>query len=170
VDDFGEPLFQKVLFFQRMDRAMEILNFDAQFLVLYSILSLTGTDPLSVMTEKKKMPSDLSLGILSPVFGPVRLTRSTTTNALVNPGQWNSLDDLAIEICRLVDYFLFEKYDGLGAFTLLFPLRVAYKTLRHDQRIACWLRRMFQDIADSRGFEIGMHMLKQKDESSPLVL
>jgi hypothetical protein len=89
---------------------------------------------------------------------------SFTANPLINPGQGDRLDGLALEICRLVDYCLQSKYAGLGAITLLFPLRVAYKTLQHDRRVASWLERMSRDIAESRGFEIGTHILSQKQE------
>ena len=161
VDDSGEPLFQTVLFFRRLDCAMEILRFNAMFLILYNVLSLTGADTLSVSTERKTVLSDHS---------PIQPSANTTANALINPGEWASLDDLALEICRLVDYCLHDTFNGLGVFTLLFPLRVAYKTLKYDARIAHCIERITQDIADSKGFEIGIHIPKQEDKSSQLVV
>jgi hypothetical protein len=169
VDDAGEPLFQTVLFFRCMERAMEILSFDAMFLVLYNILSLTGADALSVSTRRRTMPPNPNVSPIPPVFAPVRRNTSTITNPLILPGQCGSLDDLAREICRLVDYCLHGKYDSLGAFTLLFPLRVAYKTLLHERTIIRWLERMSRDIADSRGFGIGIHILNQPNVSRLLV-
>lgn len=64
-------------------------------------------------------------------------------------------NDIAIEICRTVDYHL-HYLKSTGAFMLLFPLNVAYVHLdRKSTEIRGWLERVMADVADSHGLEVG---------------
>lgn len=154
-----------MLFFDSIERATEIASFDFMFLILYNIVTAAGADPLSIHTARVT-PSPSSSTPTS-VGGPDPTPPSCpASGALLLPGRW-SRESMSREICRLVDYCLQGKHGSLGAFRLLSPLRAAYNNLSHDVRITHWLERIFRDIADSKGFKIGNHILNQPTLTRP---
>ena len=54
-------------------------------------------------------------------------------------------------ICRSVDYHLDQTWTELGAFNLLFPLRMAYEAVGKEQEaIGLWLKKVLEDISTGR--------------------
>lgn len=106
IDSTGEPLFPTVLFFDGLERVMEIANFDAIFIILYNIIYLVKGERGFTYTNR----------IIPSLLAP--RNPSSTASPLLLPGQGDQ-ESMAREICRLVDYCLQSKQDSLGAFTLL---------------------------------------------------
>jgi hypothetical protein len=120
--------FDSVIWFRDPHRAVELIVYDAIRLILIRSLQIAGTDLENVQ-----------LGGFSDPLLPMQGTRN----------------DIATEICRMVDYHL-HCLRSTGAFMLLFPLNVAYLHLNPTFTEArLWLERVMAHIADSHGFEIG---------------
>lgn len=88
-------------------------------------------------------------------------------NPLLLPGQ-ESREDIAREICRMVDYHLPNGLQGICVLQLMFPLRVAHRDFDPFCREATWLRRIMLKIADSEGFEMGRHILDVTPAGNPI--
>ena len=67
--------------------------------------------------------------------------------------------ELAVNICRSVEYHLRPKHIQAGAFYILMPARTAYRALPKQSREARWLENILKKIADASGFEIARNML-----------
>jgi len=120
--------FDSVIWFRDPHRAVELIVYNAIRLILTRALQIAGADLNHLRFE----------GFSDPLL----------------PMQGNR-NDIATEICRMVDYHL-HCMRSTGAFTLLFPLNVAY--LHLDQKSTgarSWLERIMAYIADSHGFEVG---------------
>ena len=144
VDDEGCPLFSSVFHFWSIDRANEIGLYDATLLLLLNLLQ-----SLDLHTGREPSQNGDNCGPIS--FCP-------PTNPLLLPGQ-GTHTDVALEICRLVDYLLLGKQHNTGALVLLFPLKMAHRSFDRNSREAAWLSRIMQRIADVNGFEMGRHVL-----------
>jgi hypothetical protein len=70
-----------------------------------------------------------------------------------------SVEDLAIEICRSIDYFL-NKHGQMGALLLMFPAQIALLPLDRSSAVAIWLMNVLKKIGESDGLEIGRQILE----------
>jgi hypothetical protein len=70
-----------------------------------------------------------------------------------------SVQDLAIEICRSIDYFL-NKHGQMGALLLMFPAQIALLPLDRSSAVAIWLMNVLKKIGESDGLEIGRQILE----------
>lgn len=120
--------FKSVIWFQDPHRAVELIVYNAILLILIRALQIAGADLDNIQLE----------GFSDPLL----------------PMQGNR-NDIAIEICRMVDYHI-HCLRSTGAFMLLFPLNVAYLHLdRESTEARGWLEKVIADLADSHGFEVG---------------
>ncbi|KAK4867049.1 hypothetical protein LT330_007790 [Penicillium expansum] len=120
--------FKSVIWFQHPHRGVELIVYNAIRLILMQALQIAGADLDNIQVEDFSDP-------LLPMQG--------------------NRNDIAIEICRTVDYHL-QYLKSTGAFMLLFPLNVAYVHLdRKSTEIRGWLERVMADVADSHGLEVG---------------
>jgi hypothetical protein len=120
--------FQTVIWFRDPHRAVELIVYNALRLILIRSLQIAGVDPDHARLEGSNDP-------LLPMQG--------------------NRNDIATEICRMVDYHL-HCLRSTGAFMLLFPLNVAYIHLDETStQSRHWLDRVMANIADSHGFEVG---------------
>lgn len=120
--------FDSVIWFRDPHRAIELMVYNAIRLILIRCLQIAGAD-----LDKVQLG-----GINDPLL----------------PMQGNR-NDIAIEICRMVDYHL-TYLKSTGAFMLLFPLNVAHLHLDQSSvEVKTWLERVMGHIADSHGFEVG---------------
>ncbi len=149
LDDSGCALFETVYYFRGMLSAANVANYNALLLLLHNALNVLGIcQPGELIPPTTAGDAD-------------RADSMSPTTSLILPGQ-GSCATAALEICRVVDYCLLEEQDSLGALFLLFPLRVAHGTLRDSQpETARWVDNILKEIANSKGFEIGGHMLLQ---------
>lgn len=138
----GKPLFNSVLHFESFDLAVDVVNFNANRLLLYRLQDDAG------------LSESLVLSMLSNEYqGP-------HSNPLLLPGQGSRLDN-AIEICRTVDYFLQPRLENHGALVLMFPLRVAYGHLALTKPdLAAWIITVLEQLTSSKGFGMSRHVLK----------
>lgn len=121
--------FQSVIWFTNPYRANELMTYNVVRLLLTRLLELTG-----VNIDQPESP-DFSDPLL-PMEG--------------------ARHDVAIEICRIVDYHLHCFRRSSGAFMLIFPLNVAYLHLDGDRDGArSWLETTMAIVADRHGFEVG---------------
>lgn len=121
--------FQSVIWFVNSYRANELMTYNAIRLILTRSLELSGLNPEVANTT-----------IASDPLLPKEGTRH----------------DVAIEICRMVDYHLHCFRRSSGAFMIIFPLNVAYLHLNEDTYgIKPWLESVMDLVADTHGFEIG---------------
>ena len=153
LDDGGCALFETVYYFRGILSAVNVANYNALLLLLHNVLNVLGVCQLGEL-----IPPTLA--------GNPDKVNSTSTTSLILPGQ-GSCATAALEICRVVDYCLLEEQDSLGALFLLFPLRVAHGILCDSQPgTARWVDNILKEIANSKGFEIGGHILLQ--QTTPL--
>jgi hypothetical protein len=71
----------------------------------------------------------------------------------------DSVEDLAIEICRSVPYF-FKEHGSMGALLVMFPAQVALLPLQGHAEERIWLSALLKDISISEGLEIGQQLLQ----------
>lgn len=129
--------FPTVLYFSKMDRAIDIVFFNTLHLLLDTLL-----DSIAPEMASSRRP----LG-LQAYFGPFQ-------NTLLLPGQGNR-EDYALEICRIVDFMSHCKHDSLGMFMLLFPLYVARESLTRRPNVCAWIGRIMNQLVREKGFNIG---------------
>ncbi|OAQ71864.1 C6 finger domain-containingprotein [Purpureocillium lilacinum] len=141
LDEHGRPLFDTVLDFDDMERAIDVVYFNTIRLMLYGLSDDTGLSELLMASS-----------------GGGCLYQGPSSNALLLPGQGTNVSN-ALEICRTVDYFMQHSRDSQGTLVLLFPLRVAYGHLRRVPLVSPWIRRILVDLSTSKGFQIGEHIL-----------
>ena len=67
--------------------------------------------------------------------------------------------ELALDICRSVEYLLRPAHSQAGAFYMLMPARMAYFALPKSSREAQWLARVLETVAEKSGFEMARNVL-----------
>jgi hypothetical protein len=68
------------------------------------------------------------------------------------------VEELAIEICRSIDYFL-KEHGQIGAVLLMFPAQIALLPLICKSEAGTWLKNVLEKIAESGGLEISRQIL-----------
>ncbi|KAJ5212591.1 uncharacterized protein N7498_004237 [Penicillium cinerascens] len=122
--------FKSIIWFASANRATE--------LILYNSIRLVATRALEI----------------SGIHMDVPLSGTNPTDPLL-PMQ-GCRRDVAVEICRMVNYHLHNLRRSSGALMVLFPVNVAYINLEDDREGARpWLERVMAVVADIHGFEIG---------------
>lgn len=100
----------------------------------------------------------LGFQVIGPQFNPtacsLHLPQDIDYTPLLAPGSAPNPQELAIEICKGVEYHLLEERRRAGAFFLMFPLRVAWQAFEPGHPVAIWLEGIMKMIADSTGFEV----------------
>ena len=117
----GRPTFDKVLHFDVVDRAVELLYFDMLHLLLCGI---SGPDVDGSASDEH-----------STMTGPL-------TNATLMPGtlpRFGTGERFALEICRCIDYLTQGRSQNMQAFVLRFPLAVARDHLVSRPDLQVWL-------------------------------
>ena len=127
----GGPLFPSILYFTDVWRAYEICVHNALRILLLRLHSQMRR--MSTMSPGQTKSSD---------FIEIR----------------SSVEELAIEICRSVDYFL-NKHGQMGALLVMFPAQIALLALDRTPEVAIWLMNVLAKIAKSDGLEIGRQIL-----------
>lgn len=142
-NDQGQPLFPTYLEFEDMDRAADVLSFNAYRLMLYALSDSVGLTDMSILSNSQQCNRK----------GP-------GSNPLVLPGQGDRVAH-ALEICRTAEYMMQARRESQGLLTLFFPLRVAYTHLQGLPEVAVWIQQVMEK-SSSRGFKLGEHVLKIK--------
>jgi hypothetical protein len=135
-------LFATILHFSNLAAAIEVSMYNAILLLLCRL----GYEVI----DNNFNPNSPSLLPLSSALSSPR--------ALYLPGHARSQQAIATEICRSADYHLLEKHSGVGAFCLLFPLRVAYQVFDDGAREKAWLEGLMKRVAELSGWEIGRNL------------
>lgn len=135
LDAQGQPLFATSLGFSDVDRAVELVYFDAIQLMLYMM-----SDQVGVPESRLSLPAKDMVRYQGP-----RL------NADLLPGQGDR-ESHALEICRTVDYFLQGPEDSKGAMILLFPMNVARLHLQYSTKVLTWIDQVLAHLAASKGW------------------
>ena len=63
--------------------------------------------------------------------------------------------DVAIEICRTVDFHLSSEHRNMGSFNLIYPLRTAWSALACRPDIRLWISEILDTIARENTFKVG---------------
>lgn len=127
----GDPLFPSILYFSDVWRAYEFCVHNALRILLLRLHSQMGR--MSTASSR----------------------RTIVTNFIETK---TSVEELATDICRSVDYFL-SKHGQLGALLLMFPAQIALLALDRTSEVAIWLMNVLAKIAESGGLEIGRQIL-----------
>jgi hypothetical protein len=127
----GGPLFPSILYFTDVWRAYEFCVHNALRILLLRLHS-------QVARMRTSNP------------GQAIATNFTETRTCV--------EELAIGVCRSVDYFL-NKHGQMGALLLMFPAQIALLALNRTSKVAIWLMNVLAKIAESGGLEIGRQIL-----------
>ncbi|KAI9741767.1 MAG: hypothetical protein M1834_000153 [Cirrosporium novae-zelandiae] len=147
--------FSTILTFTNVRVANAVAVYDAVALLLLRLLSTLHPDESPFSFVAPKPPVDFC-----------------GTNPLLLPGDPMNLAEIALEICRTVDYHLWDGHSSVGAFAILFPLRIACTCLsqvyeevkgRSSHRISgCnlllirkWMREVERFIVEGNGFALG---------------
>lgn len=67
--------------------------------------------------------------------------------------------EIALRICRGIEYHLRPEHAEEGAFYILMSARVAFFALPRQSREALWLVRLLVTIANGSGYELARHLL-----------
>ncbi|RHZ63010.1 hypothetical protein CDV55_106098 [Aspergillus turcosus] len=129
-DGLSPSPFQTVIWFTDPYRANELIVYDSVLLIVLKAAEGLGLN-LGESHSSMKNWNDSLL--------PIQSNRK----------------EIAIEVCRTVDYHLHCVQRSSGAFMLLFPLNVAYRNLEPDSDEAKWIEKIMAVTADIHGFEIG---------------
>jgi hypothetical protein len=127
----GGPLFPSILYFTDVWRAYEFCVHNALRILLLRLHNQMGC--MNTASPEQTIATDLI---------------ETRT----------SVEELAIEVCRSVDYFL-NKHSQMGALLLMFPAQIALLALDRTSEVAIWLMNVLAKIAESDGLEIGRQIL-----------
>jgi hypothetical protein len=147
IDEQGSPLLPSILHFSSFPLAFQTARFDTMFIITKT---LTCCIPAELRQEADAVSSTVPLSFR---------TSQTSLSALLRPGQGTNTE-LALEICRLIDYCVLGDRDQVGAFALPFSLRIAHDNLIHDNpKIAARLRRLMAEAGDVKGFGLGRSVL-----------
>lgn len=122
--------FQTVIWFTDPYRANELIVYDSVLLIVLKAAEGLGLN----LGESRSSMKNWNDSLL-----PIQSNRK----------------EIAIEVCRTVDYHLQCVQRSSGAFMLLFPLNVAYRNLEPDSDEAKWMEKIMAVTADIHGFEIG---------------
>ena len=107
IDSEG-PLFNSLLYFTSLEQATE--------LVLYNTTLLMFVHFYQDITKESIAGPGLSIW-------PEHM-RPSPTNPLILPSESQTMDEIALETCRSVDYHLQGTHASSGSFSLMFPLRM----------------------------------------------
>ncbi|MCJ1395346.1 hypothetical protein MMC18_009408 [Xylographa bjoerkii] len=138
--------FSTVLYFKDLDRASLITHYNGILLILLRLHR-----GLRIPYRPVREPAS---------YRSCEVQASVLTNPLLLPGRANSLEDVAREICRTVEYHLLGFEGRAGGYYLFFPLRIAYHLFEYESAEAKWLRQIMGVIADDSGFELGRHLIE----------
>ena len=106
--DRAGPLFENILQFQSLEHATELVLYNAALQLFQDLYrAITGTEITGPAMS------------IWPTSG-----RPLPTNPLKLPSETLQREDIALEICRSVEYHLQGPHASSGAFALMFPLRI----------------------------------------------
>lgn len=146
VDECGPPLFATCYEYADLERAADMLNYNAIRLMLYTL------------SDNVCLTDDVLFS--SPEY---TLRKGPPCNPLVLPGQSDRLAH-AWEICRTAEYML-RRDKSRAMLILLFPLRVAYTHVLAFPHVVTWIQRLLSS-SGSRGLKLGEHVLNMTSEST----
>jgi hypothetical protein len=135
-----QPLFPTALHYSTLPLANEIAIYNAILLLLLRLGSQIIGPTFDASIPSLHLPKELSYYPLYP------------------PGSAASSQAVATEICRSIEYYLLDAAGSAGAFFLLFPMSLAYRTFKPGSREARWLSEVMRNIADKSGFEISRNI------------
>ncbi|KUJ16413.1 uncharacterized protein LY89DRAFT_749024 [Mollisia scopiformis] len=127
--------FSALLQFKTLQQAFEISLYDTILLTLFRMGRV----------------------LMGPNFAPVAsatTSLSRTNIALLRPSDSKTVQDIAREILRIVEYAISDPHQSAGCFQMLFPLRAALEVFKPGSKEWDYLSKCFDDIADKGGFEM----------------
>jgi hypothetical protein len=130
----GGPLFPSIFYFTDIWRAFELCVHNALRILLLRLYTQVGE------YMNTSSPGQTMTGV-----DPIEIGAS--------------VEDLAIEICRSIDYFL-NKHGQMGALLLMFPAQIALLPLDRSSAVAIWLMNVLKKIGESDGLEISRQILE----------
>lgn len=133
--DDGKHPFQTILHYMNAERAIEVINFNAVSILLYSLCDEVG------LSEEQ-----VSVAAKAPDHGPY-------ANPILRPSH-GSMYSHAIEICRSMDYMAGITIGSHSALEAMVPLSVAYPHVANLPNLKFWLQRVLRHISELRGFLI----------------
>ncbi|KAH6676385.1 hypothetical protein B0J14DRAFT_651807 [Halenospora varia] len=133
--------YSSALHFTSMSRAVEIGHYNTILLQLYRMGRI----------------------LMGPEFSPTAPATSipvTRTNQdLLLPADPKSIQDVAMEFLRMVNYELMEPHQSAGYFQVMFPLRVVFEVFRPGSKEWDYCQRLFIEMAENGGFELSRRMM-----------
>ena len=143
--EHSRNLFPTILQFSDISKATTITTYNATLLLLLKLgEEVAGQKFSSSSVSPPISSSNLVFSKPSLEHYPLRSTPQ--------------LRAIATEICKSAEYQLLEHHCSVGAFSLVFPLRVAYQTFEQGSPEKDWLERMMKRVAEVSGWEIGRNI------------
>jgi hypothetical protein len=138
-------IFDKVLCFSDLERAIEFVYFNTTHLILHSLLRQLRSSTKGYVFDAGLSPQEIS---------------SQEVPILVF---WNhdNRHQNALAICKCVDYMMQNHRQASGAFNLLFPLKVAYNHLSNFSIMQTWIAGVMEKISTTKGLFISAEILKK---------
>jgi len=94
-----------------------------------------------------RLGSQIIGSCFDPSIPSLNLPKALNYNPLYPAGSAPNAQAVAIEICRSIEYHLLDAACSAGAFFLLFPISLAYRTFDPTSREARWLTIIMKSIA-----------------------
>jgi hypothetical protein len=134
-------LFPTILHYRSLSEAADIMLYDSSLLMLLNINQFTTGQAF--------------------VFDTKVTETVQRTNPLYLPGETSSFREIALEICRSIEYHMLPIHSNAGSFFTLFPARVAYFAMSRTSREAVWIESILQMVANISGFEVSKTILME---------
>jgi hypothetical protein len=132
--------FRHVVHFKTIFRALEIIEYNICLLLLFRI----------------------GYVLMGNTFAPPHHARQAdiSERALLLPSDEKTVQDIARELLRMVEYHFLEEHKHTGAIQMLFPLRVVIEVLKKESKEWKYLWKILGKISEEGGLELGKGMMQ----------
>jgi hypothetical protein len=132
--------FRHVVHFNAICRALEIIEYNICLLLLFRI----------------------GYVLMGNTFAPSHHARHAdiSERALLLPSDEKTVQDIARELLRMVEYHFLEEHKHTGAIQVLFPMRVVIEVLKKESKEWKYLWRILGKITQEGGLELSKGMMQ----------
>ena len=132
--------FRHIVHFKALSRALEIIDYNICLLLLFRI----------------------GYVLMGNTFAPSHHERHAdiSERALLLPSDEKTVQDIACELLRMVEYHFLEEHKHTGAIQMLFPLRVVIEVLKKESKEWKYLWKILGKISEEGGLELGKGMMQ----------
>jgi hypothetical protein len=146
VDENGSPLFKTIFFYSHTYYGRSPMFYNASLIILFGNLSTWGVDNAAALALEQILPDE----------------QTNPTNPLTLPHEYLSVNEIAIEICRSVEFFLQGKQKMSGVLNLMLPVRTVIDVLPDSCAVRGWLHNVFEKMGVGKGFQFSKRLRRKE--------